>query len=131
MRKKDIGFGLEQEIIIKDKIEKFLDIKIKKSKNKFCNYDFKGKGVRIELKSRRINSDSYPTTFLCKTKLDYYNKIKDKKKFLVIFNFLDKIKYIEFNEDLQNLPIKKVYVKRGEFVENIEIDVNLLKDLSV
>jgi len=115
MKKNDLNFGLEQEMKIKETIENFFNIKIKKSKNKFCKYDFKGKGVRIELKSRRINSDAYPTTLLCKTKIDYYNKIKDKKKFI---------------DDLLNLPLKKTYVKRGEIVENIEIDINLLKDLS-
>jgi hypothetical protein len=130
MKKKDLDFGLEQEMKIKETIENFFNIKIKKSKNKFCKYDFKGKGIRIELKSRRINSDAYPTTLLCKTKIDYYNKIKDKKKFILIFNYLDKIKYIQFNDDLLNLPLKKTYVKRGEIVENIEIDINLLKDLS-
>lgn len=129
MKKKDIQFGKYQEDKIKEDIENFFNIKIKKSEKEFCSYDFKCKGIRIELKSRNIKSDKYDTTLLCKSKIDYYKKIKNKKRFILIFNFLDKIKYLEFNEDILKYPIEKVFIARGEIVENIKIPIHLLQDL--
>lgn len=131
MKQNDITYGLKEEENIKSVLETFFNVKLKKSKDKYASYDFKSKGVRYELKSRTFKSDLYKTSFLNKTKVDYYKKIREKKKFIVIFNFTDKIKYIEFNDDLLNLPIKKIPVKRGEIVQNIEIPNSLLLDLII
>jgi hypothetical protein len=130
MKNNDLNYGLKQEEEIKKHIENFFNVKLKKPKNKYSRYDYKCNGIRFEIKSRKINSDKYNTTFLCKTKLDYYNKIKDKKRFIIIFNYLDKIKYIEFNDELNNLPLKKVRIYRGEIVDNIEIPIQELRLLS-
>lgn len=129
MKKKDLDYGLIKQEEIKKHIESFFNVKLKNPKSNYSRYDYKSKGYRFEIKSRKINSDLYSSTLLCKSKIDYYKKINNKKKFIIIFNYLDKIKYIEFNDDLLNLPLKKIYVKRGEFVENIEIPIHLLQDL--
>jgi hypothetical protein len=129
MKSNDLNYGLEKEEVIKNTIENFFNVKLKKPKNKFSRYDYKSKGVRYEIKSRKFKSDLYDTTFLCKSKIDYYNKIKGKKKFILIFNFTDKIKYIEFTDDLLKLPIQKVKIYRGEEVENIKIPIGALLDL--
>lgn len=130
MKKKDLDYGLIKQEEIKKYIENYFNIKLKNPKSNFSRYDYKGKGYRFEIKSRKINSDLYPSTLLCKSKIEYYKKIKNKdKSFIIIFNYLDKIKYIKFNDDLLNLPLKKTYIKRGEFVENIEIPIHLLQDL--
>ncbi len=130
MKKKDLEYGLIKQEEIKKHIESFFNVKLKDPKSNFSRYDYKSKGYRFEIKSRKINSDLYTSTLLCKSKIEYYKKIKNKEKtFIIIFNYLDKIKYIQFNDDLLNLPLKKTYVKRGEFVENIEIPIHLLQDL--
>lgn len=130
MKKKDLEYGLIKQEEIKKYIESFFNVKLKDPKSNFSRYDYKSKGYRFEIKSRKINSDLYTSTLLCKSKIEYYKKIKNKEKtFIIIFNYLDKIKYIQFNDDLLNLPLKKTYVKRGEFVENIEIPIHLLQDL--
>jgi hypothetical protein len=124
----DIVYGLNEENNIKNILENHFNIKLKKPKDKFKSYDLKGKNIRIEIKSRKIKSTQYPTTFLCNSKLKYYNKkIKRfNKKYIIVFNYLDEIKIIEFNDDLYNLPLKKIRISRGDLVENIEIPVKSL-----
>jgi hypothetical protein len=123
--KKDYDYGINKEDEIKDILERYFNMKLKKSKQ-FKSYDYKGKGVRIEIKSRRINSTLYSTSLLCKSKLNYYNKIKKKKDYYIVFNFLDDIKIIKFNDELLNLPLKKIKISRGDIVENIEIKNDML-----
>jgi hypothetical protein len=124
---KDLIFGLEEENNIKNILENHFNIKLKQPKNKFKSYDLKGKNIRIEIKTRRIKSTDYNTTLLCKSKLDYYLKKSKKKIYIIVFNYIDKIYFIEFNDELYNLPLKKYKISRGDIVNNIEIDINKLK----
>jgi len=61
---------------------------------RFCSYDYKGVKNIYELKSRRCNYNTYPTTLIGK------DKIKDN--IIFIFNFIDGIYYIKYEEDKFN-----------------------------
>lgn len=122
-KKKDLEFGFDSETIIKPKLEEFFNIKLKKSKQ-FKNYDYKAKNLRIELKTRRIKSTDYNDTFLCENKINY--GLKTKKKFIIVFKFLDGLFYINFNNEFLNYEKIKMKVRRGDILTNYKIPINHL-----
>ena len=96
---------------------------------KFCKWDFEGDtGSRFELKTRRNRKNAYPTTLLP------IHKVVEGKKQYFIFNYIDKISYIEYNEELfktfqQQELIDGRYNFYKEPITHLHIPVNLLIDI--
>ena len=133
----DLSFGLSNEDIILDKIQQYFSIYTnitntkEKYNNQYCLWDYEcDDGVRFELKSRRINSNTYSSALLSCHKAD---KNYSKKQYF-IFNYLDVTLYIEYNEQLFNTFKIKVfrdnrYGRNGKEERCFEIPINQMRQL--
>lgn len=93
----DYKFGIQKQVEIISYIKKFFeDDSIVELKSKFSKHDYIGKGKTFELKSRTNKYSDYPDTLLPKDKIVL--NLKDRQIFL--FNFTDKLTYIEYNKEL-------------------------------
>jgi len=88
----DNKFGKEQEEKYFETIKTFFNDNIKTT-SKYCRYDFEGETARYELKSRNVRYSHFETTLIP------YDKIKDDKKLIFLFNFTDGLYYIEYNKE--------------------------------
>ena len=99
----DIIYGEENELTILDILKnKIPDVKRTK---KFDEFDYETPSLKIELKSRRCNHNTYPTTMIGLNKV---KKCEDPNlRYLFIFKFEDKTLWCEYNEDVfKNFEIK-------------------------
>ena len=92
---KDNAFGLEQEDLILPDLEAFFGEKFIKSENIMSVYDSYNDKRQIEIKSRRNTFNKYSTTLIGRNKATNTNKEQ-----LFVFNFMDSIYYIKYNEEL-------------------------------
>ena len=136
----DLNFGLGKEMEIVDMLQfNFCDLydedEFKNTKDlyqdDFYPYDFEGmkNGTSIELKSRRVKKNTYPTTIIpvCKVR-------NTSKKQLFIFNFTDNCSYIEYDAEVfSKYKIADVTTERWGVVDNPKphyfIEIKDLKDL--
>ena len=104
-QKKDLEFGFNEE----EKLFKFFNEKIGKCKKtpEYFIFDYEGDNFFIELKSRRIKSNKYNTTFMNLNKL--IEAERNDKKVIFVFNYLDKILYWEFQKNQFYLGKMKRY----------------------
>lgn len=104
----DAEFGESQEDLYLKLFSDFFNDTLNKATNKYSPWDYKGENYYYELKSRKCLSSTYPTTLIGADKF-----IKGLKQ-IFIFNFLDKILYIE-KEELPTLETKK-FKRTGNYV---------------
>lgn len=123
---KDYEYGKSKEEEILPIICKFFNDDIKQSNKRYTKYDYIGKNYLYEVKSRTNKLNDFPDTLLPKS------KIIPNKKQIFIFNFTDKIGYIEYSEEVfKNIPVKQFKRKFREgfndkFEEYYHIPINLL-----
>ena len=106
---RDLTYGLQKEVKIKPLFEKHFGIKFAKL-DKYNTFDFSSvdKKILIELKSRRVDKNQYPSTMVG------YNKIKKAVQNLAqgrevyfTFAFKDYICYYKFEE------VNKSWIRDG------------------
>ncbi len=123
----DYLFGLDNENKIKDILEnKFGELK---KNHRYSKYDFENDKYVIELKTRRICYNQYPTTLLTCNKV-----IETTKKIYFIFNFTDGIYYIRYKEKLFNTFDKKMFSRINKSFDEKEyyfIPIQYLKKISI
>lgn len=91
--KNDYEFGINQESKILDIIKShFKDDNVIKTIERYSKYDFIGNNI-YELKSRNNKYDAYPTTLITNDKI-----INTDKDLYFIFNFIDGVYYIKYDE---------------------------------
>jgi len=99
-------FGWDREDIMKPYIEKELNTEINKYSNQFEIFDYYNDDLEIELKSRRVKHNQYPSTMIGVNKYIKGKKyIKNGKKVYFFFNFTDGLYVYELKEN-SNLEIK-------------------------
>jgi len=106
---RDLHFGLKSEELVIQKLQiRFGDlIKL----DKYNNFDFKGDKIYIELKTRRINHNKYPSLMFSKRKLDKGLELytDEGAEILFLFMCLDGLYgwyYITDDEISDNYEIK-------------------------
>jgi hypothetical protein len=106
---RDLHFGLKSEELVIQKLQiRFGDlIKL----DKYNNFDFKGDKIYIELKTRRINHNKYPSLMFSKRKLDKGLELytDEGAEILFLFMCLDGLYgwyYINDDEISDNYEIK-------------------------
>jgi len=129
----DIEFGTDNEQKLLCHIQKFFnDDSIEKIECKYSPFDYAGNNIFIELKSRRCNSSTYPTTIIGTNK---FNKIQQNNKYILIFSFTDAILYIEYDEQLfDTFNIKTVSRRdrgRVESAKYYHIPIKKLKPIII
>ena len=107
----------------------FFDVRCRK--NKVSSY--------FELKSRRNNLNTFPTTIIGTDKVNYAKRkiakglLKNKiRKYVYVFEFQKKYYYLEHNDELFSTFKTKMITRRDRNVtkEHIEIPIKYLKPLS-
>lgn len=93
----DMKFGTEKEINQLDLIQYAIDSNLKRSK-KNAIFDYYSDNTLVELKSRRNNHNTYPTTMVGYNKIEYANKFPEKQAYFC-FCFLDGLYYYKYNKD--------------------------------
>ena len=98
----DYIFGKNNENKLFNIIKNNFDMNLKQTEYKYNLFDFISDKFIIEMKSRRVNADTYNEVFISYNKItNFINSINyNKKKLILIFNFLDKIKYIIYDKNL-------------------------------
>lgn len=91
---KEFNFGTPKEAEILCVLEEYFGETFNRSEDQFSAFDLYNDTTQIEIKSRRNNFKAYPTTLIGTNKA-----IKTDKKQIFVFNFLDGIYYIEYEEE--------------------------------
>jgi hypothetical protein len=89
----DIEFGLSSEKKLIKTLGNQFGADIQKTTNKYCNYDFFTANHKIELKTRRCNFRTYPTTIIP------VKKTLQDGNLTFVFCFADKLCYIEYDKE--------------------------------
>ena len=95
---KDLKFGLKCEDDLLDNIREKWGDDIEKT-NHYAVFDYISPLYQLELKSRRINKDRYPTTMIEMNKLLKAERDLEEKKSIFLFNFTDGCYYWEYNKE--------------------------------
>lgn len=122
----DYRFGELEEDRIHKTIEKRFGLLTKMSR--WDKHDFKNERYNIEVKSRKCNYNTYPTTMIT------CNKVveEENKKLYFVFNFRDGIYYIRYREALFSTFEKKMFSRINEAFDEKQyfyIPIQLLKKI--
>ena len=96
--REDMKFGTKQEIDQFDLIKSVLDANLKPSEKRNAIFDYYSDNTLVELKSRRNNHNTYPTTMVGYNKIEYALKYPDKQIYFC-FCFLDGLYYYKFSKE--------------------------------
>lgn len=94
--KSDYEYGTKQQAYLLDTFQNFFKDNLISTLSKFDKYDYEGDTTSYELKSRKVNHNTYPTTCIAQDKV---NPTHNKKQ-IYLFNFLDGNYYIEYDKEL-------------------------------
>ena len=101
-------FGKQQEIKILPLIEEYFDDNITQTTEQYAEYDFTSDYYNFELKSRKNNFNTYPTTMITSNKLK-----ENEKQLILLFNFTDSLYYIKYDPLIFNTFEKKKFKRVG------------------
>jgi len=96
----DLKFGLAGEDAIFEKLKTISSPNILKTKNKYAIMDYECSDFVIELKTRRVNSNTYPDVMIGKNKIDYI--MNSPKRGIIAYQFKDGDYYAEITDELFN-----------------------------
>ena len=86
-------FGKQQETEILPKISELFSREIQPYTERYSKHDYFCDQYNYEVKSRTNRMTQYPTTMITE------DKAVGDKPVIFIFNFVDKVAYIEYNEE--------------------------------
>ena len=125
--KENNEFGVKSETESLPLINKFFNTKLKHNKEDiFSNFDFENEDYVIEMKTRKLASDKYSTTFITEKKRRDANK--EEREVIWVFKYTDGLFYLNFNENkdrINDLPTNTVNTFYGVRT-NIDIPISLL-----
>jgi len=95
--KKDIEDGNKAEKDCHLRLEtKFGELK---KTDRYCYFDYENDKYIIELKSRNINHDAYPTAMINLPKIEKWMKHDRNRKFIIAFQYKDGLYYWDYDCD--------------------------------
>lgn len=92
----DYKFGTESEDATITSL-RILDSTLSKME-KYSPFDYEGHTCYVELKTRRNKKDTYPTTMIPQSKIEYAKK-DPSKTYHFAFKFEDGLYYIQYNQE--------------------------------
>jgi hypothetical protein len=106
----DYKFGKQQENKHLETIKTFFKDDMKPTSH-FCAYDFESETTLYEMKSRNNTYNKFPSTLIA------YDKVRENKKLIFLFNFTDGIYYIQYNkEEFSNFKLEPFRrIQRSDF----------------
>ena len=132
----DINLGLKNEDDLFNTLKIFFNEPDLKKTEKYSLTDYISNDKLIELKTRRCNYNSYPSTIVGLNKCNNYDNQKNKNCYFV-FNYLkdNTIYYIQYNTELfKTFEIEKTSIYRDNKNEpkiNIHIPIKYFKKILV
>lgn len=118
--REDRRFGLKNQQQVMPFIEKHLGISLTENHNyhemDFCNNE---KTIYVELKSRRVTHNQYPTALIGKNKIDFCNQDL-QKEYYFFWKYEDGIYYLKYNKTIWDTFKVELYQrnKRIDVVDN-------------
>ena len=94
--KKDLKDGLKAEDICKEKLESVFGDLL--NTDRYCYYDFSNDKYIIELKSRNIKHNQFPTAMINLPKINKWKKKDSNREFICAFFYTDGLYYWKYNE---------------------------------
>jgi hypothetical protein len=118
-KEKDLTLGLKSELTNFEKIKKMVnDENLKRTTNKYDKYDYIGDNCVVELKTRRVRHNTYPTIFIGWNKIQYWLKhLMYKKDLFIFYKFNNGLFYVHFKKGDATL-IDKCTVQLNQFARN-------------
>ena len=108
----DLAFGTANEDTIKNQIETIVGTPlIKQGGYSVMDYTNDIKTIYVELKTRRINHDTYPTALIGANKIEFCSD--PSKAYYFVFCYSDGIYYIKYNDSLFNTFQRSDHYYRG------------------
>jgi hypothetical protein len=132
----DLSFGMNNQKDIINELDLFFDTSFTEQ-SRFSLFDFidKNNTIYVELKTRRITRNQYPTTLMGKNKIEFCND--PSKKYYFVFSYIDGMYYIEYDKKVFDKFECSKY-KRSERTgiydgekETVFIPTNLLKPFKI
>jgi hypothetical protein len=121
--KNDYTFGLSSEEEVINILSDFFNTKLKKDDDQFALFDFHNddKTIFVELKTRRIEHDTYKTIMIGANKVQYAKQRttipisieSPTPSFNFCFRFTNGIYYVPYIEDEFNLYERKPFQRYG------------------
>ena len=109
----DLAFGTRNEDTIKNQIESIAGTPlIKQGGYSVMDYTNDAKTVYVELKTRRIKHDDYPTALIGANKIEFCSD--PTKNYFFVFCYSDGIYYIKYDASLFNTFERSDNYYRGE-----------------
>jgi len=132
----DKCFGLNNEMQYLNLLSDYFKTTFKKYDSDFSLLDFYSPYKKyLEMKSRRIDHDKFPTAIFNVHKIEEFNNIINKNndsKLYIVFIYLDGVYYIEYNKEIFDKFEMKKFKRndRAGIVDNLNfcyfIPTNLL-----
>lgn len=98
-QRNDLVFGYASEAVNRAIIEQFLDTMLEKTEDySVMDWADKSKTVYVELKTRRIKHDAYPTALIGANKVAFCSD--PNKEYYFCYSYLDGLYYIKYNAAL-------------------------------
>jgi hypothetical protein len=129
----DLKMGEENEIKNVETLSGFFKTHLTKDKKKYATIDWSNSSntIYVELKSRRIYHNLYPTAIIGLNKVNFCND--PNKKYYFVYSYTDGLYYIQYDKELFKKfsiqPMKVSYrsdVGRNEISDVIHIPVEFL-----
>ena len=109
----DLAFGTKNEDVIKAQIESIAGTPlIKQGGYSVMDYTNDTKNVYVELKTRRIKHDAYPTALIGANKIEFCSD--PTKNYYFVFCYSDGIYYIKYDASVFNTFERSDNYYRGE-----------------
>ena len=93
----DLKMGADGEDFVKPLLEKYFNTTLK-NKWKYCLIDFEDDERVVEVKTRRVGINTYPTIYIPQYKLDYVKE--NNKTFFACFNLYDGVYIFNITENI-------------------------------
>jgi len=98
-QKNDIVFGEKSEVSLLSRVEGLVGQSLARQGGfNIMDYANMNKTVYVELKTRRIRHNAYPTAIIGKNKVDFCSD--PSKEYYFVFSYLDGVFYIKFDAEL-------------------------------
>jgi hypothetical protein len=95
----DLSFGLSSETNNRAVIEQFLDVTLEKTDSySVMDWADNNKTVYVELKTRRIRHDAYPTAIIGANKVAFCSD--PNKEYYFCYSYLDGLYYIKYDAEV-------------------------------
>ena len=98
-QKSDIVFGEKSEVSLMSRVEGLVGQPLARQGGfNIMDYANMNKTVYVELKTRRIRHNAYPTAIIGKNKINFCSD--PSKEYYFVFSYLDGVFYIKFDAEL-------------------------------